>query len=49
MRKIAEKLEFMNARAVKVCTRTGILSSQGSKNLVFHQKLQRNCLKKGKS
>jgi hypothetical protein len=35
MRRIAEKLEFMNARAVKVSTKTGILSGQGSKNLVF--------------
>ena len=35
MRKIAEKLEFVNAKAVKVCTKTEILSSHGSKNLVF--------------
>jgi hypothetical protein len=35
MRKIAEKLEFVNARAVKVCTKTRILSSQASKNVLF--------------
>ena len=39
MIKNAEKLEFMNAGAVKVCTETGILSSLGSKSLI----LQRFC------
>jgi len=31
MIRIAEKLGFMNARAVEVCTKTGILSSMGLK------------------
>lgn len=35
MLRIAEKVEFMIWRAVKVCTKTEILSSHGSKNLVF--------------
>ena len=30
-----EKLEVVKMRAVKVCTKTGILSSKGSKNLVL--------------
>jgi hypothetical protein len=44
-----EELEVVKMRPVKVCTKTGILSSWGSKNLVFRQKLQRNCLRKGNS
>jgi hypothetical protein len=36
MRVFAEKLEFLNARAVKICTKTRILSSQASENLLFH-------------
>ncbi len=36
MIKNAEKLEFMNAGAVKVCTKTGILSSLGSKSLILN-------------
>ena len=35
MRKITEKLEFMNTKAVKVCTRTGIFIGQWSKNSDF--------------
>ncbi len=31
MREIAEKPELMNARAVMVCAKTGILSSTGLK------------------
>jgi hypothetical protein len=31
MKRIAEKLGFMNARAVEVCTKTGILSCTGLK------------------
>jgi len=44
-----EKLVFMNARAVKVCTKTRILNNQAYKNLLFCQKIQRNVLSKGKS
>jgi len=44
-----EKLEVVKMRAVKVCTKTGILSSLASKNLLFCQKIQRNVLSKGKS
>jgi hypothetical protein len=35
MRKIAEKLECMKARAAKVCTKAGIGNSPESKNLGF--------------
>jgi hypothetical protein len=35
MRKITEKLEFMNTRAVKVCTKAGIFIGQGSINSDF--------------
>jgi len=31
MKRIAEKLGFMNARAVEVCTKIGILSCMGLK------------------
>ena len=44
-----EKLEVMNVRAVKVCTKKGFLGSFGSKNQFFCQKMQRNVLSKGKS
>jgi hypothetical protein len=35
MRKIAEKLEFMNVRAVKVCAKTEIDREGGLKNSCF--------------
>ena len=38
MLRIAEKLEFMIGRVVKVDTKIEILSSQASKNLLFCQK-----------
>ncbi len=49
MQEIAEKPELMNARAVKVWTKTVILSSPGFKSLVFRINLQENCLGKEKS
>lgn len=49
MLRIAEKLEFMIGRVVKVDTKIEILSSQASKNLLFCQKMQRNVLRKKKS
>jgi hypothetical protein len=48
MRNVAENFEAVNVREVKVCTKTGILSGQGSKNLLFCQEMQRNVLSKGK-
>jgi hypothetical protein len=49
MRKIAEKIGFMNAKRDTVCTKTGILGSPGSKNPVFRINLQEHRLRKGKS
>jgi hypothetical protein len=49
MREIAEKLEFMNARAVKVCTKKVTGRSPGHKNLCCCATLEQNCCGKGKS
>jgi hypothetical protein len=35
MRGFTEKIEFLNAIAVKVCPKTSVLSSQAPKNLLF--------------
>jgi hypothetical protein len=44
-----EKFEAVKMSAVKVCTKTEILSSQRSKNVLFCQKIQSNVLSKRKS
>jgi len=49
MSRIAAKLEFMNAKAVKVWTQAEISSSLGPANLVFCINLQENRLGKEKS
>ena len=49
MTRIAEKLEFVKARAVKVWTQAEISSSLGPANLVFCINLQENRLGKEKS
>jgi len=49
MRIIAEKLEFMKVRTIKVCIKPVILSNRGFQNLVFRINLQENCLITGKS
>jgi hypothetical protein len=46
---IAEELGFVNARAVKVCTRTGILSSQEFKIWSFVKNCEETASEKGKS
>jgi len=39
MPQISEKVEFMKARAVNICTKTGILGSPASKNPDFRANL----------
>jgi len=46
---IAEKVRFMKARAVKVCTKTVTGRGPEHKNLVFRINLQESCLRKGNS
>ena len=44
MPRIAEKLEFMKGRAVKVCAKAGIGRKVGHKKRVFVQIFKKNCL-----
>ncbi len=46
MTKIAEKLEFMRGRAVKVCAKAGVGRSQGHKKTCFCVNFQKICLEK---
>jgi hypothetical protein len=46
---IAEKLAFTNAKAVRVCSKAGLLSNPESTNWGFCINLQENCFGKGKS
>ena len=46
---IAEKLEFIKVRAVKVCTKAWTGRSPEHKNLGFRVNSRKNCLGKGKS
>jgi len=49
MCEIAEKLEFMKMRAVKVCTKAGDGRSPGNKNPYFRAYFQSSCFEKGNS
>ena len=49
MPRIAEKLEFMTGRAVKVCTKAVNESSSGHNNPDFRVNMQQNCLREEKS
>jgi hypothetical protein len=46
MPRIAEKLEFMKARAVKVCAKRGIGRKAGLKNPCFRVDSRKKCLGK---
>lgn len=49
MPRIAEKLEFIKIRAVKVCTKAMTGSSPGHNNPGFLVNSRKNCLRKEKS
>jgi hypothetical protein len=44
MPRIAEKLESMKVRAVKVCAKAEIGRKAGHKKTCFHANFQKNCL-----
>jgi len=49
MRKLAEKLKFMNTRAVKLCAKAGIRGCSEPKSAAFDVNPQGKCLGKEKA